>query len=167
MPINVNIRPVEKPDLKYLYRWNSQGFLGDWQGFTYRSVARLERRFEAGELNGDDLQMFIVEQKNARCGLCVIRFNSPHTANVGVTLLPKKRGGGMCQEVLGIVMNYLFGNCLVERVEADTDEENEAGIRALERFGFVREGILRHYRFHHGAFHNSIMFSLLRSDWVG
>lgn len=165
MPIGVTIRPVEKDDIIYLYKWNTQEFVGEWQSFQYKSLPLFIKRFESGEFNDGKLQIFIIERTGERCGMCVIAFESQYVTRIGMSLLNSVQGCGICQIALHHVLAYIFNNYLTERVEADTDVGNLRGIKALERFGFVREGILRHYRFHHGAFHDNILLSFLRTDW--
>ena len=53
---------------------------------------------------------------------------------------------------------------LVERIEAETDVENVAEQRALERAGFTREGVLRHAQFRAGRWRDSVIYSILRAE---
>ena len=50
------------------------------------------------------------------------------------------------------------------RVEAQTDVDNVAEQRALEKAGFVREGVARGSQFRAGAYHDLITFARLRED---
>ena len=52
----------------------------------------------------------------------------------------------------------------MHRVQASTDLENVAEQRALERAGFVREGLLRGAQWRLGAFHDLVGHSRLRTD---
>jgi RimJ/RimL family protein N-acetyltransferase len=52
----------------------------------------------------------------------------------------------------------------VERIEAETDVENVAEQRALERAGFTREGVLRHAQFRAGHWRDTVMYSVLRAE---
>ena len=53
---------------------------------------------------------------------------------------------------------------LAERIEAETDVENIAEQRALERAGFTREGVLRHTQFRAGRWRDNIIYSVLRAE---
>jgi len=84
--------------------------------------------------------------------------------NVGISLLPESRGqgyGGLAQRLLA---TWLFENTDANRVEASTDVENLAEQRALEKAGFVREGIQRGAQFRAGAHHDLVTYARLRSD---
>ena len=58
----------------------------------------------------------------------------------------------------------LFATTDVHRVEASTDVENVAEQRALEKAGFVREGIQRGAQFRAGGRHDLVTYSRLRTD---
>jgi ribosomal-protein-alanine N-acetyltransferase len=53
----------------------------------------------------------------------------------------------------------------LRRLEADTDPRNAPSIRALERLGFVREGLLRERWVVAGEVSDSALLGLLRRDW--
>ena len=53
---------------------------------------------------------------------------------------------------------------LAFRLEAQTDADNIAEQRALERIGFRREGVLRQVRFRHGVWQDMLIYGLLRAE---
>ena len=64
-------------------------------------------------------------------------------AEIGYGLARAHWGQGYMHEALTAVVDYAFGPLGLRRLEADTDPRNQASLRALERLGFVREGLLR------------------------
>ena len=84
--------------------------------------------------------------------------------NIGITLLPEHRGRGLGAAAQRLLADYLFAHTRVERVEAGTDVENLAEQRALEKAGFIREGVLRRAQFRDGAFHDMALYSRLRGE---
>jgi RimJ/RimL family protein N-acetyltransferase len=52
----------------------------------------------------------------------------------------------------------------VNRIEAQTDVDNVAEQRALEKAGFHREGVARGAQFRAGAYHDLVTYSRLRND---
>jgi RimJ/RimL family protein N-acetyltransferase len=84
--------------------------------------------------------------------------------NVGIALLPEARGQGFGTEAQVLLAAYLFANTQVNRIEASTDAENVAEQRALEKAGYVREGVVRGSQFRAGAYHDLITYSRLRDD---
>ncbi len=86
-------------------------------------------------------------------------------AEVGYILGREHWGQGLMREALAVLLEYAFGALGLHRLEADIDPRNAASIRALEHFGFAREGLLRE-RWRVGPdVSDSLLLGLLRSDW--
>jgi RimJ/RimL family protein N-acetyltransferase len=61
-------------------------------------------------------------------------------------------------------VRYLFAHTPVHRIEAATEAGNVAEQRALEKAGFIREGLLRGIGWRDGAWRDGIWYSVLRTD---
>lgn len=83
---------------------------------------------------------------------------------IGITILPEYRGRGYGAGAQRLLADHLFATTLANRVEADTDVENIAEQRALERAGFRREGILRGAQYRDGGWHDLVVYARLRGD---
>ncbi|HEX3266265.1 MAG TPA: GNAT family protein [Candidatus Limnocylindrales bacterium] len=83
---------------------------------------------------------------------------------IGIDLRPEARGRGYGAEAQRLLADWLFETTTVNRVEAETDVENLAEARSLEKAGFKREGIIRGAQFRAGAFHDLVVFSRVRAD---
>jgi RimJ/RimL family protein N-acetyltransferase len=53
----------------------------------------------------------------------------------------------------------------MNRVWLHVYEYNERGLRAYERVGFKREGVLRQHRYHEGRYWDTIVMGILREEW--
>lgn len=84
--------------------------------------------------------------------------------NIGISLLPDARGVGYGPEAQRLLADFLFATTSFDRVEASTDVANLAEQRALEKAGFVREGVLRGVQFRAGARHDLVNYARLRTD---
>jgi RimJ/RimL family protein N-acetyltransferase len=84
--------------------------------------------------------------------------------DIGIDLLAGARGQGYGAEAQRLLADWLFDTTNVNRVEAQTDIENVAEARALEKAGFTRDGVLRGAQFRAGAYHDLVVFSRIRSD---
>ncbi|MGP1283244.1 MAG: GNAT family N-acetyltransferase [Parasphingopyxis sp.] len=62
------------------------------------------------------------------------------TLEVFVTLLPEAQGRGHAADAMRALIDYLFGNFGIQRLNADTVEDNLASIRLLEGLGFSCAG---------------------------
>jgi RimJ/RimL family protein N-acetyltransferase len=84
--------------------------------------------------------------------------------NIGIELRPQARGKGYGSEAQRLLARWLFAATNANRVEAQTDIENLAEQRSLEKAGFTREGVNRGAQFRAGAFHDLVIYSRVRSD---
>lgn len=86
-------------------------------------------------------------------------------AEIGYGLDRRHWGQGYMHEALTAVVDYAFGPLGVRRLEADTHPSNEASIRALERLGFTREGLLRERWKVGEEISDSLLLGLLAREW--
>jgi len=84
--------------------------------------------------------------------------------DIGINLRPEHRGHGHGSRAQRMAAEYLFATFAVHRVQASTDVENVAEQKALERAGFVREGLIRGAQWRAGAWHDLVSYARLRDD---
>lgn len=86
-------------------------------------------------------------------------------AELGYFLHEAFRKKGYMLEALESVIGYGFNTMRLNRIEAFVSPENLPSVRIMEKLGFTKEGLLReHYKFE-GRIYDSIVFSLLRSEY--
>jgi len=67
-----------------------------------------------------------------------------------------------------LLLKYAFEEMNCIRVQFKSDARNDRSIRAIERLGVVREGVLRnHYILQDGTLRDSVYFSILDREWPG
>ena len=74
-------------------------------------------------------------------------------------------GKGIVPDAANLVLDYAFGPLGSRRVMAETDPENIASIRLLEKLGFRQEGHLRAEWQTHIGIRDSLIFGLLQHEW--
>ncbi|MFZ5479154.1 MAG: GNAT family N-acetyltransferase [Myxococcota bacterium] len=90
---------------------------------------------------------------------------TPPTVEIGWVLRPEAAGKGLAREAIGALLGYLFANFPdMSRAEARVNAGDKNGVRLLEHFGFVREGVLRASA---GEAGDVCLYGLLRSEWKG
>ena len=107
-------------------------------------------------------------ESDAVVGTCTLAaLSSEHRrAELGFALARASWGRGYIAEVLPALVDFAFETLDLHRLEADVDPRNQRSIRAIQRLGFKREGWLRE-RYHvNGELQDSILYGLLRRDWV-
>ena len=78
--------------------------------------------------------------------------------------MPEFRGKGYGTTAQRLLADYLFTTTTANRLEAGTDVENVGEQRALEKAGFVREGIRRGSQFRGGTWRDMAIYGRLRDD---
>jgi [ribosomal protein S5]-alanine N-acetyltransferase len=89
-----------------------------------------------------------------------------HRAEIGYELNQDYWGQGIASEALEAVIKYGFHDFQLERIEALIEPCNLRSQRLVEKQGFIREGLLRHYEFTCGKFDNLYMYSIIKEDLI-
>jgi RimJ/RimL family protein N-acetyltransferase len=85
---------------------------------------------------------------------------------VGVTLAPAARGEGLAAEALTALIEHLFSDAGVHRVEARCDPRNTASRDVFERLGFRQEGHLVAAYWDEGeGWLDDVILAMLADDW--
>ncbi|MFE3072484.1 GNAT family N-acetyltransferase [Streptomyces sp. NPDC059247] len=173
MPAEVTLRPVTADDLDLFEReFNGPEGWGVHAWFGFQSTADLRRRFAENGLLGPDGGTLTV----AEDGIAVGRVKwfpggwGPDALagwSLAIGLVPASRGRGVGTRAQRLVAEYLFDHTRAERVQAWTDPENVAERRALEKAGFLGEGLLRSAVWQGRRWHDAVLYSLLRADRTG
>nr|WP_237282594.1 GNAT family protein [Streptomyces fodineus] len=88
----------------------------------------------------------------------------PPGARPGFLTGSEARGRGIGTRARLQLVRYLFAHTPVMRIEADTESENVAQQRALEKAGFTREGVLRGVVFRDGRWRDGVARGVLGHD---
>ncbi|MEU3460381.1 GNAT family protein [Streptomyces sp. NPDC006733] len=166
---SVILRPVVENDLPLLARFVTDPDLsGPFQWFGWADPGRVRRRWEQDGMLNDENGRLMVVSGGVPLGFVawrkVVTSPSSYYWNIGAQLLPDSRGRGVGTKAQQQLVHRLFADTPVMRMEADTDTENIAEQRALEKCGFTREGVLRGTLFRDGQWRDSVRYGLLRTD---
>jgi RimJ/RimL family protein N-acetyltransferase len=74
-------------------------------------------------------------------------------------------GKGIGTIVTKQILAYGFQELNLNRIMLTASAPNIGGIRAYEKAGFKKEGIMRNACFRDGQFHDKIVMSILRDEW--
>ncbi|TQR19424.1 GNAT family N-acetyltransferase [Psychrobacillus vulpis] len=87
-----------------------------------------------------------------------------YRAEIGYELSREYWGRGIASEVLEAVVHYGYKHFQLERIEALIELSNIQSQKLVEKNGFTREGLLRHYEFACGKFEDLYMYSIIKED---
>jgi aminoglycoside 6'-N-acetyltransferase len=87
-------------------------------------------------------------------------------ASIDIFLTTSRRGQGLGSDAIRVLARYLFEERGHHRLIIDPAADNELAIRAYERVGFRRVGIMRQYeRGPDGTWHDGLLMDMLREDF--
>ncbi|WP_203247701.1 GNAT family N-acetyltransferase [Sporosarcina beigongshangi] len=98
------------------------------------------------------------------CGF-LNRIPKHYRAEVGYELSKDHWGQGIASEALEAVVKYGYHHLQLERIEALIEPANVLSQKLVEKQGFLREGLLRHYEFARGKFDDLYMYSIIKEDF--
>src|SRR5215469_14480415 len=160
MAETVYIRPIIESDLDLLETMASDPDEASPFGFFgYRDPVRPRREFaENGFLTQDYGRLAVALMTRFVTG------PNSHSWNIGISLLAKARGKGYGTRAQRLLAEYLLAHTQLNRIVAETEVDNVAERRALEKAGFSYEGTLRGSCFRAGEWRDMASYSIVRSD---
>ncbi|OIJ98400.1 GNAT family N-acetyltransferase [Streptomyces colonosanans] len=166
---HVTLRPATEDDLSVLDRFlTDREVASGFQWFGWWDLGRWRREWAENGLLGDDRGTLMVVRDDEVLGFVGFRkvwaSRFSFHWNMGIALLPEARGKGVGTEAQRQLVRYLFAHTVAKRVEADTEVENIAEQRSLEKAGFSREGIMRSVVFRDGRWRDGVRYSILRGE---
>ncbi|MEO3751454.1 GNAT family protein [Streptomyces sp. B6B3] len=169
MTEELSLRPVAEDDLTVLEALTQDPeTAGEFARFGWFDPGRWRRRWAENGLLGQDGGALMVVRGGEQLGF--VTWNRRQTTpasycwSMGIAMLPRARGHGYGTEAHRLLTRYLFAHTTVHRIEADTEVENVAERRALEKAGVRQEGVLRGCAWRDGAWRDGVVYGLLRTD---
>jgi len=172
---DIRLRDATPADADVLDRWAAfpeiRGEFNDF-GLGPGDRSKVREALAAGPLRNERNGEMIVERISDGAPIGTVGWHEVHYGpgpgsrawNIGIAIIPEARGQGYGSIAQRMLADYLFETTDANRVEVQTDVDNVPEQRALERAGFIREGIARGSQFRAGAYHDLITFARNRSD---
>jgi RimJ/RimL family protein N-acetyltransferase len=88
-------------------------------------------------------------------------------ASTGYWLAPRARGQGIATRAVRLLAGWAFDDLGIERLQLTCGPDNLASQRVAERAGFTREGVLRSQLPFKGQRRDTVVFSLLPTEFRG
>lgn len=168
--MNVSLRPIETADLdRFRNNFADGEGTGDFQWFGHASSATVVAALAERSLLRGEFNMLAVLNEGHLVGRVEWfkkAWGRPETSwcwEIAIGLFREARGLGIGTAAQSELAGYLFQHTTAQRLQATTDIHNLAERRALERCGFLLEGILRSAQWRNGGWHDLAMYSRLRA----
>jgi RimJ/RimL family protein N-acetyltransferase len=168
----VGLRHVTEDDLPWLKRTTSDPEIrGPFLGSRMMSPHAVEQRWkDNGFANEDAERLLICHLLDGSVIGDVVHFAAARyttAREIGWSLADLSlRGQGLATEAAGLLVDYLFENWPLHRLQCGMSVHNHASRRVAEKVGFQHEGVQRGIVFVGGAYVDCHLLSLLREDWM-
>lgn len=161
---SVNLRRAEKDDVSLVaQRYGDPEYMGEYQDTWVIPREHLEKSMLEENI------FFMIEKKDGtpigHMSGFMHGWMRGRMMEIGFALVPRERGKGYGTEAIQMIVDYLFLETDIVRVQAPTGTKNIPSQKALEKAGFSREGIMRKSWFVKGEYIDQCLYSLLKEEW--
>lgn len=168
---NIVLTALKKEDSPILFEWINDRDLVHYNGpYTPVHESQHQAWFESLK-NRDNEYIFAIRLKEGDqlIGSCkLINLNSIHShAELQIRIGAKgMQGKGYGVEAVKLLLEFAFKELNLHRIWLEVFTTNERAIKAYEKCGFQREGVLRDGIHINGEYIDSIIMGILRSEFV-
>ncbi|MCM8571114.1 GNAT family N-acetyltransferase [Gramella jeungdoensis] len=154
------IKKIQRADHENIFKGLSHPEVIKFYGVHFDSFEETEEQmnwYENLEKSGSGKWWSIwLRNSEEFCGAIGLNdFHEEHNkAELGFWLLPNHWGNGFIQEAGEKVINYLFKDFKLHRIEAFVESENKNSSKVLKKLGFEYEGCMKESEIKNGKYIN-------------
>jgi aminoglycoside 6'-N-acetyltransferase len=159
------LRPVREADAERLEAILREPEVSRWWGAHDAKSVREEL------IEPEDVVVYAIEADGELIG--AIQYGEEadpdyRHANLDIFLTAERHGQGLGSAAIRVLARHLFDERGHHRLTIDPAADNERAIRAYERVGFRRVGVMREYeRADDGSWHDGLLMDLLAREFRG
>ena len=171
----VLLRPVRRSDIQHFLKWYNDPEVTQYLAMYLPMTEMAEEKWieRLADRATTDVIFLIeaIEGESTRpIGSTGLHGISPknHNATFGIAVGEKEywsRGYGT--EAARLLVKYGFEQLNLHRIGSGAIAFNERSIRMHLRIGFREEGRQRDWIYKNGAYHDHVLFGLLKDEWQG
>ena len=171
----VVLRPVRRTDIECFLKWFNDPEVTQYLGMYLPMTEMAEEKFieDLGSATAGTRVMFVIEATDSKSnkpigsiGLSNIH-PKDHHAVFGIAIGEKAYWSkGYGTEAARLIIRYGFEQLNLHRINSFAIAFNERSLRLHLRVGFKEEGREREGIFRNGAYHDHVVFGLLRKEWL-
>ena len=165
------LREISQSVMDFVYKNYSDSGLAQFFGYNYDQLNLERAKHEKGfsTFNRTFLYFQLIDKESEK----IIGWCGYHTwyldharAEIGYGITDTTfRQKGLMSEALDSIIPFGFNEMKLNRIEAMAVEYNTASIKLLERYDFVREGVLKGHYWDNDQYEDSTIFGLLKADF--
>lgn len=172
----LTMRVVEHEDVPFLSRANANPELRYGLGWGVKNQSQLESEID-DQFGHDEVFLVCLGEDDPdpgpvdadaveRIGLVFAGVGEWSRTGIGYWIAPEHQGNGFGKAAVSFLIDELFRMYPHPAVYAKSLPTNEASRGLLESLGFSQEGRLRKEAFWDGEYRDSLVYGLLREEWV-
>ncbi|MFD9894265.1 GNAT family N-acetyltransferase [Amycolatopsis sp. NPDC059027] len=104
-------------------------------------------------------------ESDALIGFVRIATSGVRAAKLGYAIAAEFWGRGYATDAVRTMVDFAFARLELHRITAAIGPDNAASHVVVRKLGFVKEGVLRDHVFTNGAWRDSVLYSILASEW--
>lgn len=152
------LKNLQEDEKQQIHNWNT-----DPEVCAYREI-------NADTTKLQDLSFSIHDKGSGKLigdiGISSVNPKNKH-AEIGLSIGDKSFWGkGYGTDVVKAVLAFCFDKLNLNKVYLDVWEENQRAIKCYLRCGFRNDGMLRQHVWKDGKYHNKIIMSILKDEWL-
>jgi ribosomal-protein-alanine N-acetyltransferase len=179
----MNLETIETPrlllkglspiDMKYIFENCSKPEIKKLLGHrSEEDYLKEENKYRNGYSSYNrSFKLFLMTDKASgniigRCG--IHNWNAEHRrAEIGYVMEDESyRRKGLMTEALGAVIDHGFNKMNLHRMEALVGTGNVPSLRLMEKYNFIKEGLLRQHYYTNDKHEDSVVFSKLYDEYI-
>ena len=166
----ISLRPLGRGDAELILPWvNDQEVTRTLLLHRPINLESEEEFLAKAATSQTDFIFGIVEKTSDRLvgvvGLPQIDYRNRHSSFGSFIGDKSKWGKGYGTEATFLTVQYAFGTLNLNRVWLHVSADNPAAIRAYEKVGFRKEGLLRQHLYRDGQHLDILAMAVLRDEW--
>lgn len=168
------LRELERKDLAEINKWRNDPELISCLGAPFRYInLNVDEAWFDGYMKNrhNTVRCAIVEEdQDVILGLVSLASidHMNQSAEFHIMIGSKdNQGKGIGSFAVREMLHHAFDNLNLQRVELTVLEDNLRAQHLYEKVGFVKEGIKRSAKYKRGKFVNMLMYSVLKSEFIG
>lgn len=166
----LRFRWAEDDDTEFLINLRNVKGMNDYfytsEPFSYWGHAKFMNNLK----NGDD-KFFVVEEIETEQAIGAVSVTHidwmNRTAEYGRLIIdPITRGKGYGKEIELMTIKYVFDTLNMNKFWCEVLEYNQRVVKLHQETGFIIDGIMRQHIYKDGIYHNVVLMSLLKEDYL-
>jgi len=165
------IREIEMKDADITFQLISQNreYLMKWFGWVKLTNSVKDREDyirevieDRGKKAGND---FVIVSNDEVKGIVGYIMKNEHTGFIGYWLDEHAQGNGLVTRSVEALIEYLFNETSIHRIEINVADNNERSRKIPERLNLKLEGVLRDVDYRDGRYESEAVYSVLKSEY--